>query len=461
MAYIDDPYKKQQEDQTQNQGLANSGGNIYSTSQSEVSTVSNGSSGSNSSNESNKSGNWVNLNKYLDANQGKVGGYIDNLVQPYKSSSDQFKENMQASNDNYREQVASNTVTSDRAKDIITRYGKDGTSITDDEYSIVSNALNDKFGVDDYKTTDDYTKLNKTANDIGKVANNLSNSNYQQSLMGNQVSSGGKKLNSFLIGGTQEGRQKVTDYSKQFSELSKLLDNQSQELNNVRDQAFEQSKAETQPVLDYYSTNKAPLQEVWADEINSLRQNYGANPVKFNTDNFIYFGNNYLAPYDSKTGITTNYNPKTPDTITLPDGSVITLKSISRSQNKGSPYADGDFVQDEYAEYNDRINSLLTGSGRVNSKVDNLYDTYSDDEWTAIQDRSNQLGGIIQNPKSKVERDISSLFRNNLSNNSFVPYSVKTALQDIYSSYLRGEYNNYNNPLEYLREDLIKASGGY
>lgn len=239
MAYF---LKNQNEDQNQQSGNQNqmSGGNIYSTSGSEVSSSIPTSNSSSNSSQSNESGNWVNLNKYLDANQNKVGGYVDQLVNPYTSKESGYREGLNIGKTNYSNSIMSDTAyntDSSKSGAIAKNYLQGSKGVSDDDKNTFYQTILGYQGDDEYQNTGDtygYTTSKNQADEFSNVGSNIGNSNYQKSLMGNGVSTGGKNLNSFLIGGTQAGRDSVTNYANKFADLAALLDSQTSELNDLR-----------------------------------------------------------------------------------------------------------------------------------------------------------------------------------------------------------------------------------
>lgn len=433
MAYF---LKNQNDEQNQQSGNQNqmSGGNIYSTSGSEVSssTSNNSTNSSSNSSASNESGNWVNLNKYLDANQGKVGGYVDQLVNPYTNSSNQFKNDLNKSSQDYTEKVNQNTLSKDDATSIINKYRIDGNSITDDEYNKVSKPLNDNFGVTSYEETEDYTNLNKQANQLGNVGKNLSNSAYQQSLMGNDISSGGKKLNSFLINATNQGRRAIEDKQNAFKNLSALLDSQAQDLTNQRNTALENSSANAREAYnEAVNDGGQVIYDAFNEQLKNLLNSYNYYPTSVNSN----------ATYS-------RYVPSTNGSLTLDNGTVLNLPSISRAEKNK------DAMNQGYSD-NSRLESLLSGSGRLDNKLGSMF-AYTDDDWTGIENRANTIEGIIQNPKNQFESRISDILRNYLRSGY-----RKDSINNAYNAYLRGDYNNYDDPLAHLYSELIKANRTY
>lgn len=412
MAYF---LKNNNEDQNQS-GNQNqmSGGNIYSTSGSEVSTPTSTSSNSSSnSSQSNESGNWINLNKYLDANQGKVSSYVDNLVKPYSDSASQFKNDKESSANSYSQNIKNNQLQANKATDIVQRYANDGTSITDDEYKLVSNAVTGNFGVNPYQQTEEYTKLSNTASELGDIGEKLKNKSFQENLMGNNVSSGGKKLNSFLISGTQAGNDKISDYSNSFSELASLLDSQTRDLNKQRNSAIEQNRNTATGIIEAQKANTSPVYNHYSAELD---KRYDYNDKRPKNTNTRYYTNMYVndVPLD--------------------------VPVVSRFNWTGNTY------ETEEKEYFDRLNSLLSGSGRQDTKFDDYYTQMSDQDFDRAYTRSKEIQNMLQLPYEKVDslpyrdRMIIEKFAN-----SFAPWATPVDKQrgsEVYLAYLNGQLNS-------------------
>lgn len=426
MAYF---LKNQNEDQNQQSGNQNqmSGGNIYSTSGSEVSSSTPTSTSSNSSNssQSNESGNWVNLNKYLDANQGKVGGYVDNLVKPYTDSASQFRNDLNTASQNQSQNIKDNTLSQNKVTDIVTRYGKDGNSITDDEYKRVSDAVQGNFNVNPFDQNENYTQLSGTITNLNQVGNNLGNQNYLKSLMGNQVSSGGKDLNAFLVGGTQTGKEKINDYSNQFSNLKSYLDQETENLNNLRNNAIQQNKdLATQTIQDL--RGKDTVGSSYLNEIKNRGNKEGAND------------NTASSYYSSE-----RYRVKNPTTGQM-ETAHLSLPTIYRSQQENAQ----DYLNRENKEYYDRLDSLLSGSGRLDSKIDNSVTYMGDDAWNLANNRANEVRSFLTLDPTEIDKLPAS--QQAAVNMMIVGLSqasspqLKEKVSNVYSDYLNGKINSWD-----------------
>jgi len=258
MAY----FLKQNEDQNnQNQQPQNVGGNIYSTSGSEVnSQVENNSNSSNSSNSnnSNSSGNWVNLNSYLEANQNKAGKYVSNLMNPYSQQQPGYETKLNESKDNYSNAIKTNSLNTQEGQKVANSYYADSNSISQNDWNRARETEQGYSGKpNEYQNTGDdygYSGLKKQADQFKEISDNLNNDVYLQSLMDKNLSQGGKTLNSFLMGATNTGRNALSNYKQTFGDLWNLLENSTNDLNKQR---AEQEKIATENQANWLNSKQA------------------------------------------------------------------------------------------------------------------------------------------------------------------------------------------------------------
>lgn len=228
------------EDQNQNQNTtSNTGGNTYSVSSSEVSsTVDN--------NENNKksdtgSGNFVNLTKYLDSNQGKMENYANTFVQDDLNKGKDYQGNIQNAQDKYLSSIKSDnayTYNSNSDNKLLDNYLRNSSSVSDSDKQRASNILKGYQGADYWSNTGDefnYNNLKKGSEDFNTLSGNITNQDYLKTKMSNDLSSGGKSLDSFLLGASDNSKNVLNNASNQFSELASLLDSTSGNLNTQRD----------------------------------------------------------------------------------------------------------------------------------------------------------------------------------------------------------------------------------
>lgn len=229
----------EEENQNQTSNLNTGGGNVYSTSTSEVSSITDNNN-TNSNDNSGSSSNWVNLNKYIDSNQGKIGKYVDNIVEPSFSQKDDYQSNLEKSKKDYTTAINKKTADKNQSSNLIKRYTGDSNSINNDEWDLLINTSKGYTGPDQIENTGNdygYWDLNKQAKEFQNTGNNLNTDVGIQSLMDRNLSTGGKNLNTYLVRASDQGKNKVSDYSNQFSELAKLLDTQTSDLNKARENA--------------------------------------------------------------------------------------------------------------------------------------------------------------------------------------------------------------------------------
>lgn len=238
MAY----FQKNNNEDEQNQDVSsgNVGGNTYSTSSSEVSST------VESNNENNKksdtgSGNFVNLNKYLDANQGKMGSYANSFVEEDLNKGKDYQGNIQNAQDKYLSSIKSDnayTYNSNSDNKLLDNYLKNSSSVSTSDKQRATNILKGYQGADYWSNTGDefdYNNLKKDSDNFNTLSGNITDQNYLKTKMSNDLSSGGKSLDSFLLGASDNSKNVLNNASNQFSELASLLDSTSGNLNTQRD----------------------------------------------------------------------------------------------------------------------------------------------------------------------------------------------------------------------------------
>lgn len=437
MAY----FLKQNEDQNnQNQQTQNVGGNIYSTSGGEVSSqIDNNSNSNNSSNSnsSNSSGNWVNLNSYLDANQNKAGRYANTFVESDLNKGQDYKNNLQNAQNQYLSSIKSDTAYnySNNDNNLLDRYLQNSSSLSSAEKNRAMNILKGYQGDDYFQNTGDkygYNELKKGSDDFNTLSKNILNENYLKSQMGNNVSTGGKNLNSFVLGGSDDSRNVLNNASNQFSEISSLLDSTNSDLNNERNN-----------VVNKATKNQKAYDKLRQDTENKLRkeleQSY--NTAKASNDQRIQA---YRKDYDNiwalpKEAISSNgyanYYKDTSDT--------------AKSQ-----------LSKEIQELKDRSQSLLNNNTALNgnSKIDS---TFKFSNWIEPTEQ-----------QKRTQSDLSKDFDNQFTTTSEVSYLVSKypefgdKMLALKLAYMRGDINQ-DQAREYilttpemLREFTIPSLGG-
>lgn len=274
MAYFQQYNNEDKENQVINN---NTGGNTYSTSTSEVSST------VESNNENNKksdtgSGNFVNLNKYLDANQGKMGSYANSFVEGDLNKGKDYQENIQNAQEKYLSSIkgdAAYNYNSGSDNKILDNYLKNSSSVKDTDKQRAMDILKGYQGTDYWSNTGDkfdYNNLKKDSDNFNTLSGNITNKDYLKSQMGNNLSSGSKSLNSFLLGASDNSRNVLNNASNQFSELASLLDSTSGNLNTQRDSVV--SKAtENQKAFDKARQDKtAELEKLLQSEYEKSKK---------------------------------------------------------------------------------------------------------------------------------------------------------------------------------------------
>ena len=404
MAY----FLKQNEDQNnQNQQSQNVGGNMYSTSGSEVnSQIENNSNSSNSSNSSssNSSGNWVNLNSYLDANQNKAGRYANTFVKSDLNKGQDYKNNLQNAQDQYLSSIKSDNAYTYNGNDnnILNKYLNDSSSVSQNEKDRTVGILKGYQGADYFQNTGDqygYNELKKGSDDFSNLSKNILNDNYIKSQMGNNVSTGGKNLNSFILGASSNAKNILNNASDKFSELSSLLDSTNNNLNTERDNVVNTANKNSSDFNKVLNDKKSEIE-------NSLRSIY--NNFKNINDRVLAQKSNPKSLLDLPAGSSTQ------------DGYYNYYKDLSRESTNN--------LNKELQELDNRYNYLLGVSPLNNdSRVDYNLNSY---EWLAPTEAQKQ------------EQDFrSGVFDNLLSDRTLTRAVPSEALSALKRAYLVGDIN--------------------
>ena len=356
------------EDQNQNQNTtSNTGGNTYSVSSSEVSsTVDN--------NENNKksdtgSGNFVNLTKYLDSNQGKMGNYANTFVQDDLNKGQDYRGNIQNSQENYISSINSDSAASynkDSDNKILENYLKDSSSVKDSDKQRATNILKGYQGADYFENTGDefgYNTLKKDSDNFNTLSGNITNQDYLKTQMSNDLSSGGKNLDSFLLGANKDSSKVLNDASKEFSDLASLLDATTTNLNQQRDTVVNKA-TENQKAFDKARQDKV------TELGNQLRAKYNNGESKYKSSQA------YRQDYDN--------------IWALPYGSSGDGYAYYYQDNSNNAKSQ---LDRELAELNNRSNSL-SGSEQLNgnSKLDSDFNFYN---WVAPTEQQKQIQSTL------------------------------------------------------------------
>lgn len=377
MAY----FQKNNNEDKQNQDVSsnNVGGNTYSISSSEVSST------VESNNENNKksdtgSGNFVNLNKYLDANQGKMGNYANTFVQDDLNKGKNYQSNMQNAQDKYLSSIKSDTAynyNKDSDNKLLDDYLRNSSSISDSDKQRAMNILKGYQGVDYWSNTGDefdYNNLKKGSEDFSKLSGNVKDQNYLKTKMSSDLSSGGKNLDSFLLGASDNSKNVLNNASNQFSQLASLLDSTSGNLNTQRDSVV--SKAtENQKAYDQARQDKTKKLE------NVLNNNYNIAKLF-----------DFLTKENNPMSIS---NPYSTETVNDKDQAAkngwVAGTEIYKVRDDLSSQANSQ-LQRELQELQNRSNAL-TGNVALNgnSSLDDIFQFTSDWRDPTEIERQNQL----------------------------------------------------------------------
>ena len=277
MAYFRRNYNQ---DENQNT-TGTTGGNVYSTSSSEVSsTVDN----TDNNKKSNTSGSgFVNLNKYLDANQGKVGTYASSFVNDDLRKGNQYKSDVNNAIDSYVSSVKSSpaytyndSTSSYSDTNLLKNYIHDSESLNQAEKNRITNVLKGYQGDDEFQNTGNkygYNTLKKTSDEFEQLSNDIDKPEYLKTKMSNDLSTGGKNLDSFLLQADSDSRRVLDNAKRSFSDISKLLGTATTKANTTRNSVMEQSNKNA---ADFNEMRKA-LKE---SEEQTLRNAYNNAQTK-------------------------------------------------------------------------------------------------------------------------------------------------------------------------------------
>jgi hypothetical protein len=245
-----------------------------------------------------------------------------------------------------------------------------------------------------------------------------------------------------LIRGNQPGKDKITDYSNQFSELASFLDNQSSELNDARNKGMEESITNAQ---EAYNNAKGDggkgIYSAYNEELSNVLRAYGYNPRSVNSR--------------------ASYTDKLPSTkrLTTSDGTVLTLSPKNRGTTNQEAMRAG------YSDTS-RLDSLETGKGRLDTKLGSMF-KYSDDEWNNVVRRNDNIQRMITSPANETEASITSIIVDALSpaKNEYGLKSQADTIREVnvakvVSNYLDGYYDGGINPLASFYSDLRIANRG-
>lgn len=239
MAYFQQ-YNNEEERQNQNNTAGTTGGNTYSTSLSEVSSTLD-----NTDNKKSDSGSgFVNLNKYLDSNKGEIGKYAQSFVNDDLNRGKQYQSDLNNSLYSYEKALKSDpsytyrdSTSNYSDSSMLKQYLRDSGSLNQSEKNRIMNVGRGYQGDDEFQKTGNkygYNNLKKTSDTFSTLSNNIDDKDYLRTKMSNDLSSGGKNLDSFLLGAAEDSKKVISDAKNSFSDLSKLLDTTTSGANATR-----------------------------------------------------------------------------------------------------------------------------------------------------------------------------------------------------------------------------------
>lgn len=374
MAYFQ---KKNEEENNNNQNTNQSGGS-YQTSSSEVGTNTNLNDNSNRQNNiSNQSGNWVNLNDYIQANEGKSGRYASNLVSDDLNKGTQYQSDLGTTKDTYGKALRQDTAYnygSDQSNKVAKNYYNDSSSVNDDELSTFAKASKGYQGVDQWSNTGDlygYDTMKNTSDYFSELTGGILDPTYRaNNKMNANLNQGSKILNNLTLN-SDTAQNTLKDASNQFSILSGLLAGVEEEANKDRAGVVEKANANANALKNAITTNKALAQKQLddskqkAEQSRQAKQNQASQVKTYKAPLVNLWGKNI--DIGSFTGKDTSKFFKDPSSI------------------------ESDYTK-EKNELNQREADLLSGNRSGNSTLDLVKDNSSYDSINATFQQWNEEG---------------------------------------------------------------------
>lgn len=370
MAYFQ---KRNEEENNQNN---NQNGGSFQTSSSEVGTNTSlmNDNSNRQNNISNQSGNWVNLNDYIKANEGKSGRYASNLVSNDLNKGDQHKTDVENQKTNFGNAVRQDTAYnygSDQSNKTAKNYYTNSSSVSDDELSTFSKASKGYQGQGEFKTYDGYDSLKDTSDYFSELKGGILDPTYRaNNKMNANLNQGGKILNNLTLN-SNTAQETLKDASNQFSTLSSLLAGVEEEANKDRAGVVEKANANANALKNAITTNKALAQKQLDDSKKKAEQ---SRQAKQNQASQV---KTYKAPVVNLWG-----------------------KDIDIGSFKGKDtskfFKDPSSIESDYTkeknELNQREADLLSGNRSGNSKLDLVKDNSSYDSINATFQQWNEEG---------------------------------------------------------------------
>lgn len=459
MALMEDPnLKKNIEDQNQGQMT---GGNIYSTSGSEVDTTQSGNNSSFPTNTTNKdsntSGNWVNLGAYLDANSRKSGDYANRLVQNKLNTQDDYKTGLNDAVTNYGNTIKQDTAYqtgSDASKNIITKGAKNLSNLSSADQQILGNTLKGYQGQGQIESTgDEYGLFNLRNQSEGynKFAEGLLDNDYRSSLMNPTMSSGARKLNSFLLG-SKDAQQEFQNSSNAFKDLASLYGSSIGDADSIYNDVLRQATLNQQSANSNLDTSYKELE-------NWLNQQYNSQLDSANKQK-------------AKAGSVSN-STKTMKTNTLGTPQLELTVNPLYQWNTNEKQAQ-DMLRTEKDELKDRINYLRSlGDPSVvkqapTSQLDSNFNFGSltenyDVPSEAVRLVSGILGDIRSELTDEIKKEGYSLASNDPQEYARRTFSnivandpeVKRLAQEYVNAYVRGQNPDLNSYKKQIKNRVV------
>lgn len=354
--------KRNEEENNQNN---NQDGGSFQTSSSEVGTNTSlmNDNSNRQNNISNQSGNWVNLNDYIKANEGKSGRYASNLVSNDLNKGTQYQSDLGNTKDAFGKTIRQDTAYnygSDKSNKTAKNYFNDSSSVSNDELSTFSKASKGYQGQGEFNTYDGYDSLKDTSDYFSELTGGILDPTYRASnKMNANLNQGSKILNNLTLN-SNTAQNTLKDASNQFSLLSGLLAGAEEEANKDREGVVNIANANAKALKNAITTNKALAQKQLddskkkAEQSRQILQNK-AKQVKTYTPLKINLGSEEDIDLGSFKGSDTSEY--------LKDGSAQIKDSYTKEMN----------------EIKQRESDLLSGNRTSNSKLDLIQDTSSYD----------------------------------------------------------------------------------
>ena len=269
-------FQKRNEEENNNQNNNQNGGS-FQTSSSEVGTNTSlmNDNSNRQNNISNQSGNWVNLNDYIKANEGKSGRYASNLVSDDLNKGDQHKTDVENQKTNFGNAIRQDTAYnygSDKSSKTAKNYYNNSSSVSDDELSTFSKASKGYQGQGEFNTYDGYDSLKDTSDYFSELKGGILDPTYRaNNKMNANLNQGGKILNNLTLN-SNTAQETLKDASNQFSTLSSLLAGVEEEANKDRAGVVEKANANANALKNAITTNKALAQKQLDDSKKKAEQ---------------------------------------------------------------------------------------------------------------------------------------------------------------------------------------------